>query len=56
MHDIVKCPRYADGYLIVKKNPRNGDVFYGCTNYFNEKEKCTYMEPLKNERVENEGR
>lgn len=47
MHDILKCPKCTDGYLIVKKNPKNGDIFYGCTNYFNEEKKCTYMVPLE---------
>lgn len=47
MHDILKCPKCADGYLIVKKNLKNGDVFYGCTNYHNEKKQCTNMIPLE---------
>ena len=47
MHDILKCPKCTDGYLIVKKNPKNGDIFYGCTNYFNKERKCTYMVPLE---------
>ena len=47
MHDILKCPKCTDGYLIVKKNPKNGDIFYGCTNYFNEERKCTYMVSLE---------
>ena len=51
MHDILKCPKCADGYLIVKKNPKNGDIFYGCTNYFNEEKKCTYMVPLESGRT-----
>lgn len=46
MHDILKCPKCEDGYLIVKKNPKNGDVFYGCTNYHSEEHKCRYMYPL----------
>ena len=50
MHDILKCPKCTDGYLIVKKNPKNGDVFYGCTNYFNEEKKCTNMVPLESGR------
>ena len=50
-HDILKCPKCADGYLIVRKNPKNGSVFYGCTNYHNEDEKCTYMIPLGNDPV-----
>ena len=51
MHDILKCPKCTDGYLIVKKNPKNGDIFYGCTNYFNEERKCTYMVPLESGRT-----
>ena len=50
-HDILKCPKCADGYLIVRKNPKNGSVFYGCTNYHNEDKKCTYMIPLGNDPV-----
>ena len=42
-HDICKCPKCQDGYLIVKMNPRNGNVFYGCTNYYNEEKKCGHM-------------
>ena len=43
-HDIFKCPKCSDGYMIVKQNPKNGQVFYGCTNYFNNDKKCSYME------------
>ena len=42
-HDICKCRKCKDGYLIVKKNPKNGNVFYGCTNYNNAERKCTNM-------------
>jgi DNA helicase IV len=31
--DIFKCPRCADGYMIVKMNTKEGSRFYGCTNY-----------------------
>jgi DNA helicase-4 len=48
-HDIFKCPKCKDGYMIVKMNPKNGNVFYGCTNYFNEEEKCNNMIPLSSE-------
>ncbi|MDD3068413.1 MAG: DNA helicase UvrD [Clostridia bacterium] len=41
-YDIKKCPVCDDGYLIVKV--KNGDVFYGCTNYHNSN--CNYMEPI----------
>lgn len=48
-HDIFKCPKCSDGYMIVKTNPKNGDVFYGCTNYFSDTNKCTNMIPLKHD-------
>ena len=54
MHDILKCPKCADGYLIVKKNPKNGDIFYGCTNFFNEEKKCTNMVPLERGNTRND--
>ncbi|MDO9523228.1 MAG: UvrD-helicase domain-containing protein [Methanocorpusculum sp.] len=41
-YDIKKCPACEDGYLIVKV--KNGDVFYGCTNY--QYSNCNYMESL----------
>lgn len=47
-HDIFKCPKCKDGYMIVKMNPKNGNVFYGCTNYFNDDHKCTHMITLEN--------
>ncbi len=47
MHDIYKCPKCKDGYMIVKMNPKTANVFYGCTNYFNEKVKCGNMEPIR---------
>ncbi len=47
-HDIYKCPKCKDGYMIVKMNPKNGNVFYGCTNYFSDENKCTNMIPLSN--------
>ena len=50
-HDIFKCPKCADGYMIVRLNQKNGSVFYGCTNYFNEERKCTHMIPISNESV-----
>ena len=45
-HDIFKCPKCKDGYMIVKMNQKNGNVFYGCTNYFNESIRCNNMIPL----------
>lgn len=47
-HDIFKCPKCSDGYMIVKLNQKNGDVFYGCTNYYNDKNQCKNMIPIKN--------
>ncbi len=47
-HDIKRCAACGDGYLIVKMNPKNGNVFYGCTNYFNEERRCTNMQSLPN--------
>lgn len=45
-YDICKCRKCKDGYLIVRMNPKNGNVFYGCTNYYNNERKCTNMIPL----------
>jgi len=45
-HDIFKCPKCKDGYMIVRRNPKTGNVFYGCTNYYNEQHKCTHIIPL----------
>lgn len=50
-HDIRKCPHCKDGYLVVKNNPKNGSVFYGCTNYNRDGEKCRYMLPLPHDPV-----
>lgn len=47
-HDIFKCPKCTDGYMIVRTNRNNGDVFYGCTNYFREENPCKNMIPLPN--------
>ncbi len=43
-HDIIKCDKCKDGYLIVKS--KNGDVFYGCTNYNNPDVRCRRMRRL----------
>lgn len=48
-HDIFKCPKCTDGYMIVRMNPKTGSVFYGCTNYYNEDHKCTHMIPLSSD-------
>ena len=50
-HDIRKCDRCKDGYLIVRVNPKDGDVFYGCTNYHNPDVKCKRMVPLPNDPI-----
>ncbi len=51
-HDILRCPecrkKNIDGYLIVKMSPQNGNVFYGCTNYYNKDVKCKCVKPLPN--------
>ncbi|OQB25408.1 MAG: Helicase IV [Firmicutes bacterium ADurb.Bin182] len=44
--DIFKCPKCADGYMIVRKNSKDNTVFYGCTNYFNESQKCKNIIPI----------
>ncbi|KAF5055279.1 ATP-dependent DNA helicase Rep [anaerobic digester metagenome] len=46
-HDIFKCPKCPDGYMIVKRNSKNNDVFYGCTNFFNKDRVCKNMIPIK---------
>ncbi len=46
-HDILKCNKCDDGYLIVKSNKNNGEVFYGCTNYKVPGKNCTNMIPIK---------
>ena len=50
-HDIFKCPKCKDGYMIVKMSPKNGNVFYGCTNYFNSQAQCKNMIPLPKDPV-----
>ena len=50
-HDIKKCDKCKDGYLIVRVNPKDGDVFYGCTNYHNPDVKCKRMIPLPNDPI-----
>lgn len=48
-HDIFKCPKCKDGYMIVKMSPKNGNVFYGCTNYHSE-DKCMNVVNIPEER------
>jgi DNA helicase-4 len=43
LHDIWKCDRCEDGYMVVI--PKDDSVFYGCTNY-REKE-CENTRPIK---------
>jgi len=45
--DIFKCPKCKDGYMILKRNKQNSEVFYGCTNYNVEQVNCKYMIPIK---------
>lgn len=42
-YDIFKCAKCTDGYMIVRKSAKNGQVFYGCTNYYNDDRKCNNM-------------
>ena len=48
-HDIFKCPKCSDGYMIVKMNLANSNVFYGCTNYRNPDNQCGNMMLLTEE-------
>lgn len=50
-HDICKCPQCKDGYLVVRVNNNNHSVFYGCTNYHRDTDKCRYMQPLPSDPV-----
>ena len=36
----LKC---SDGCMIVKKNPKNRNIFYGCTNYYSDIHECAKM-------------
>ncbi len=45
-HDIFKCPKCKDGYMIVKHNSKNGEAFYGCTNYSNAENQCKNQRPI----------
>jgi DNA helicase IV len=50
MHDIYKCDKCADGYMIVKL--KNGDPFYGCTGYDSkEKSGCKNTRPIFTEKL-----
>ncbi len=46
-HDIYKCNKCADGYMVVKKNDKTDERFYGCTNYDRTKKGCNNMAPIK---------
>lgn len=41
MKDIFACDKCQKGYMIVKQN-KNGQYFYGCTNFDEPKEKCKH--------------
>nr|HPJ21777.1 DNA helicase UvrD [Clostridia bacterium] len=45
-HDIYKCEKCSDGYMIVKRNKENGEPFYGCTNYSNPNNFCKHAVPI----------
>ena len=49
--DYANLGKCKDGYLIVKMNPKNGNVFYGCTNYFSDENKCGHMITLSSDPV-----
>ena len=40
LKDIYKCPTCMDGYMIVKRNTKNDNRFYGCTNFDRTKMGC----------------
>ena len=45
LHDIYKCERCRDGYMIVKS--KGDDAFYGCTGYDGQaKAGCTNTRPI----------
>lgn len=46
-HDIYKCPKCPDGYMIVKKNMANDDRFYGCTNFDGTQKGCGNTRPIR---------
>ena len=45
-YDIYKCPKCKDGYMIVKHNLKNGEAFYGCSNYSNAENQCKNVRPI----------
>ena len=50
-HDIFKCPKCKDGYMVVRMNKENDSVFYGCTNYHRTENPCKNIIPLPNKPV-----
>lgn len=44
--DIFKCPKCRDGYMVVRKNLKTSERFYGCTNYREGRGGCKQMMPL----------
>jgi DNA helicase-4 len=49
LKDIFKCPKCADGYMIVKRD-RRGEGFYGCSNYHEDGTRCTNTIPFQDAR------
>lgn len=45
--DIFKCNKCKDGYMIVKKNRKCNEFFYGCTNYDYKDNICKNTLPFK---------
>lgn len=45
--DIFKCNKCKDGYMIVKKNKKSTDFFYGCTNFTNQEHVCNNVISIK---------
>ena len=40
------CPRCRLGMLVEKRNRKNGNPFWGCSNYGRKSEPCEYTEPI----------
>ncbi|HAU32279.1 MAG: hypothetical protein XD78_1630 [Desulfotomaculum sp. 46_296] len=52
-HDIYKCPKCADGYMIVKKNKNDESRFYGCTNYDRTQKGCRNIVNIPTRSIKN---
>lgn len=48
LKDIHRCNGCNKGYMVVKKNSKTGQYFFGCTNYDTEGIKCRNSETIKN--------